>query len=100
MEFAPFVDLLGGEAIDTKISRIVYDTKLYCGKGSSLLFPNVSLDSYDLELSVKSVNGVKEAIKHINKYGSSHTDSIVTKNKKTAKKFLSNINSAIALHNA
>jgi len=51
-------------------------------------------------ISVKSVNGVEEAIDHINKYGSSHTDSIVTKNKKTAKKFLSNINSAIAIHNA
>ena len=38
-------------------------------------------------ISVKAVNGVKEAIDHINKYGSSHTDSIVTKNKKTAKKF-------------
>ncbi len=51
-------------------------------------------------ISVKSVNGVEEAINHINKYGSSHTDSIITKNKKTAKKFLSNINSSIAVHNA
>ena len=51
-------------------------------------------------ISVKSVNGVVEAIDHINRYGSSHTDSIVTKNKKTAKKFLSNINSSIAIHNA
>ena len=51
-------------------------------------------------ISVKSVNGVEDAIKHINKYGSSHTDSIVTQNKKTAKKFLSNINSSIAIHNA
>ena len=51
-------------------------------------------------ISVKGVNGVEEAIKHINKYGSSHTDSIVTKNKKTARKFLSNINSSIAIHNA
>jgi len=51
-------------------------------------------------ISVKSVNGVDQAIDHINKYGSSHTDSIVTKNKKTAKKFLSNINSSIAIHNA
>ena len=51
-------------------------------------------------ISVKSVNGVNQAIGHINKYGSSHTDSIVTKNKKTAKKFLSNINSSIAIHNA
>ena len=51
-------------------------------------------------ISVKSVNGVEEAISHINKYGSSHTDSIITKNKKTAKKFLSNIKSALAVHNA
>jgi len=51
-------------------------------------------------ISVKSVNGVEEAIDHINKYGSSHTDCIVTKNKKTARKFLSNINSSIAVHNA
>jgi len=51
-------------------------------------------------ISVKSVSGVEDAINHINKYGSSHTDSIVTKNKKTAKKFLSSINSSIAVHNA
>ena len=51
-------------------------------------------------ISVKSVHGVEDAIDHINQYGSSHTDSIVTKNKKTAKKFLSNINSSIVIHNA
>jgi len=52
------------------------------------------------KISVKSVSGVEDAINHINKHGSSHTDSIVTKNKKTAKKFLSNIKSSIAIHNA
>ena len=51
-------------------------------------------------ISVKSVSGVDGAIDHINKYGSSHTDSIVTKNKKTARKFLLNIKSSIAIHNA
>ncbi len=51
------------------------------------------------KISVKSVSGVSEAINHINKYGSSHTDSIVTKNKKTAKKFLKNVKSSIAMHN-
>ena len=51
-------------------------------------------------ISVKSVNGVEGAIDHINKYGTSHTDTIVTKNKKVAKKFLSNVNSSIAIHNA
>ena len=51
-------------------------------------------------ISVKSVNGIEEAIEHINKYGSFHTDAIVTRNKKTAKKFLSDINSSIVIHNA
>ena len=51
-------------------------------------------------ISIKCVNGVEEAINHINKYGTMHTDSIITKNKNTAKKFLNKINSSIALHNA
>jgi len=51
-------------------------------------------------ISVKIVRDVNDAIEHINKYGSSHTDSIVTKNKKTAENFLSNVNSCIAVHNA
>ena len=50
-------------------------------------------------ISVKCVDGVDEAIKHINKYGTSHTDAIVTKNIQTAKKFLSGVNSSIVMHN-
>ena len=42
----------------------------------------------------------RRAVDHINKYGSYHTDTIVTKNKKTANKFLSNVKSSIAIHNA
>ncbi len=52
------------------------------------------------KISIKSVNGVKAAVSHILKYGTMHTDSIVTNNKKTAQFFLNGINSAIALHNA
>jgi glutamate-5-semialdehyde dehydrogenase len=51
-------------------------------------------------ISVKSVDGVWDAINHVNKYGTRHTDSIVTKNKKVAKKFILNVSSSIALHNA
>jgi len=51
-------------------------------------------------IAVKSVNGVNDAIDHINLYGTSHTDSIITKNKNTAKKFVSGIKSSIAVHNA
>ncbi len=50
-------------------------------------------------VSVKVVKNSEEAIKHINKYGTMHTDSIITKNKKTAKYFLKNVKSSIAMHN-
>ena len=54
----------------------------------------------DAIISIKQVNGVDEAIDHINMHGSHHTDSIVTKNSSTAQMFLEKIDSAIVLHNA
>ena len=53
----------------------------------------------DAKISIKSVNGVDEAKNHILKYGTMHTDSIITNNAKTAEKFLNGVNSAIAMHN-
>ena len=53
----------------------------------------------DAKISVKSVDGVKEAKNHILKYGTMHTDSIITNNHKTAEIFLNGVNSAIVMHN-
>ena len=53
----------------------------------------------DAKISVKSVNGVVEAKNHILKYGTMHTDSIITNNRETAEIFLNSVNSAIAMHN-
>ena len=50
-------------------------------------------------VSVKVVKNLKQAINHINRYGTMHTDSIVTKNIKTAAQFMTNIKSSIAMHN-
>ena len=50
-------------------------------------------------VSVKSVKNLDEAINHVNKYGTMHTDCIITQNKKTAKKFLKEVKSSIAMHN-
>ncbi len=50
-------------------------------------------------VSVKTVKNVNEAIKHINKYGTMHTDCIITQNKKSATKFLNEVKSSIAMHN-
>jgi glutamate-5-semialdehyde dehydrogenase len=54
----------------------------------------------DLILAVKVVNGVGEAVDHITKYGSAHSDAIVTKNRTTAKKFLNEVDSSSVFWNA
>jgi len=53
----------------------------------------------DAKISIKTVKGVQDAKKHILKYGTMHTDSIITNNAKTAEIFLNGVNSAIAMHN-
>ena len=53
----------------------------------------------DAKISIKTVQGVQDAKDHILKYGTMHTDSIITNNAKTAKIFLNGVNSSIAMHN-
>jgi glutamate-5-semialdehyde dehydrogenase len=53
----------------------------------------------DAMLSVKLVDGLDEAVAHINRYGSHHTDAIVTGDAKAADKFIETVDSAIVLHN-
>jgi len=59
-----------------------------------------SLEYLDKIISVKIVSGVDEAINHINNYSSGHTESIITNNNETFKKFYNKIDSAIILKNA
>jgi glutamate-5-semialdehyde dehydrogenase len=54
----------------------------------------------DYILNVRVVDGVRAAIDHINHYGSSHSDSIVTKNEARAKQFLAEVDSAAVYWNA
>ena len=80
--------------VDKKINKI-FKNKLELAKKidweTEYLSPKVS---------VKSVSSVHDALDHISKYGTMHTDSIISRNFKTAKVFLSRVNSAIAMHNA
>jgi glutamate-5-semialdehyde dehydrogenase len=54
----------------------------------------------DKIIAAKVVDGVDAAVEHIARYGSAHTESIVTRNQATADRFLANVDSAIVLHNA
>jgi hypothetical protein len=59
-----------------------------------------STEYLDAIIAVRVVEGVDEAIAHIARYGSSHTEAIVTANEATAERFLARVDSAIVLHNA
>ncbi len=54
----------------------------------------------DLRLSVRVVSDIRQAIEHINYYGTHHSDSIITRNKKTADEFLKKVDSACVYMNA
>jgi glutamate-5-semialdehyde dehydrogenase len=59
-----------------------------------------STEYLDAIITAGVVDGVDAAIEHIERYGSHHTDAIVTEDKKAADKFLREVDSAIVLHNA
>ena len=77
-----------------RILKRYYKGKLYPAKEKDW-----STEYLAATVSVKVVKSSDEAINHINKYGTMHTDSIITKNKITAMKFLKNVKSSIAMHN-
>jgi|TARA_B100000073_G_scaffold345935_1_gene356124 glutamate-5-semialdehyde dehydrogenase len=58
-----------------------------------------STEHLSSKVSVKTVNNIDDAINHINKFGTMHTDSIISNNKKSAEYFIKNIKSSIAMHN-
>jgi len=80
--------------VDNKINKY-FDYKLK--KATEQDWKTEYLDKI---ISIKTVKNVEEAVDHILKYGTMHTDSIITNNLRTAKYFLEGVNSSIAMHNA
>lgn len=53
-----------------------------------------------LEIAVKTVNSLEEAVEHIDRYGTKHSEAIITENQKTARKFMQLTDAAALYHNA
>ena len=79
--------------VDNKINKLFKD-KLKLAKEKDW-----KTEYLDAIISVKTIKNVHEAVSHILKYGTMHTDSIVTNNSKNAEIFLHGVNSSIAMHN-
>ena len=82
--------------------KIIGDNKIkkfYKGKIKIATESDWTKEYLSPTVSVKSVKNIDEAINHINKYGTMHTDAIITTNFKSAKKFLDKVKSSIAMHN-
>ncbi len=89
-EFLPLI----AKALKTAGVRI-HGTKEVCDIiDAELLEPEIFREYLDLEISIKLVSGIDEAIAHINRYGSHHTDAIITENAVAADKFMQMVDSA------
>mgnify|MGYP000878723246 CR=1 FL=1 len=79
--------------VDNKINRL-FQNKLKRAKEKDW-----RTEYLDAVISIKTVRNVNEGVEHILKYGTMHTDSIITENSKNARIFLNGVNSSIAMHN-
>ena len=74
--------------------------KLFAGKSNLINNKNWSIEYLSANISAKVVKNLNEAVKHINQFGTMHTDAIITDDKKAADYFLKNIKSSIGIHNS
>ena len=83
------------------------NVKLYSGnilnksiKFAPPLAKKMNHEYSDLELTIELVDNVDSAIEHINKFGSNHTEAIITKNNDVAARFMKGVDSACVFHNS
>ena len=74
--------------------------KIYKGKTKRANLSDWGKEYLSAEIAVKSVKNLSEAIDHINRHGTMHTDAIITKNRKNANLFMKRVKSSIAIHNS
>jgi glutamate-5-semialdehyde dehydrogenase len=93
----PVIKMLLDAGCEVRGDRTIQDLDARVKPASEEDWYTEYLDSI---IAAHVVDGVDDAVAHITKYGSAHTESIVTSNQQTADCFLNNVDSAIVLHNA
>ena len=94
---APLVEMLIGAGCEVRGDPDTQRADSRVRPASEEDWPKEYLDAI---IAVKVVDGIDEAIDHIARYGSQHTDAIVTEDRAAAEVFLARVDSAIVLHNA
>ena len=93
---APFVSELIAAGVEVRA-----DTEIASMEGTVSASPDdFGHEFLDMTIAAKVVDGVDGAVSHIRKYGSNHTDAIITECDGTAERFFSGLNSAILMRNA
>ena len=90
------------ESLENSGCKIIGDNKIissYKGNVQKASVRDWSKEYLSPIVSVKTVKNLDEAINHINKYGTMHTDCIITQNRISAEKFLKEVKSSSAMHN-
>lgn len=96
----PLVEALGRAGVELELDRRSY---AIVGPGpgrAEKRDEEWSLEYLDLKMAVKVVDGLDDAIAHINRYGSGHTDSIVSADVAAARRFLEGVDSSSVVRNA
>ena len=93
----PVLDALAAEGCELRGDPLVQSLDPRVRPASEADWRTEYLDAI---LSIRAVDGVEQAIAHVNSYGSHHTDAIVTADLSAAERFLAEVDSAIVLHNA
>jgi glutamate-5-semialdehyde dehydrogenase len=104
--------LIHEKCLDSHLPSIIKILKdggceIRCDKIINQIYPDLieakeidwNTEYLDSIISIKVVDNLEQAIKHIAKYGSNHTESIITENKVNAELFLNQVGSAIVMHN-
>jgi glutamate-5-semialdehyde dehydrogenase len=97
-EFLPKIGMRLGEAkVELKGDERTRKILPYANEASER---DWSTEYLDLILNIRIVDSLEQAVAHINHYSSHHTDGIVTRNEGNARKFLSEVDSSVVIHNA